>query len=107
MSTITDRLSAPKALRLSAHHAGQVNGWPIRLFSTIAAIPALLLREWRITRDLRNLSQMSDAMLQDIGVSRGSLEAVVRYGRHAGVDEATPGAYAVSRLPPSAATDWR
>jgi uncharacterized protein YjiS (DUF1127 family) len=107
MSTITDRLSAPKTLRLSANHAGQVDGWLARLLLTIVTIPALLLREWRVTRDLRNLSQMSDAMLQDIGVSRGSLEAVVRYGRHAGADEAAPGTYAVSRLPPSAATEWR
>ena len=107
MSTIKDRLSAPKSLRMPVSNAKKIDGWLARLFSMIAAVPALLVREWRVTRDLRDLSQMSDAMLQDIGVSRGSLEAVVRYGRHAGGDEATPGAYAASRLPPSAATEWR
>jgi uncharacterized protein YjiS (DUF1127 family) len=106
MSTISDRLSAPKTLRVPVGHPVKVGGWLDRLVSKVVAISIDLVREWQTARDLRRLSGMSDAMLHDIGVSRGAIEAAVRYGRDATAAPRAPSC-AASRLPASAATEWR
>jgi uncharacterized protein YjiS (DUF1127 family) len=107
MSTISDRLSAPKALRIPASRAAKADGWLDRLISKFIAAPASLLHEWRIARDLRSLSGMSDAMLHDIGVSRGAIDAAVRHGRDVTAGKRNVLSITASRLPASAATEWR
>ena len=50
--------------------------------SRIRGLFGALLREIRIRRALRHVSTLDDAMLCDIGLSRGGLEEAVRHGRH-------------------------
>ncbi len=50
--------------------------------SRIGGLFGALLREIRIRRALRHVSTLDDAMLCDIGLSRGGLEEAVRHGRH-------------------------
>ncbi|WP_046862086.1 DUF1127 domain-containing protein [Microvirga massiliensis] len=106
MSSISDRLSAPKALRVPVGRPVKVGSWLDRLVSKVVATSTVLVREWQTARDLRRLSGMSDAMLHDIGVSRGAIEAAVRHGRDAAAAPSAPSCVA-SRLPASAVTEWR
>jgi uncharacterized protein YjiS (DUF1127 family) len=48
---------------------------------TISRPLARILSEHRIHRDIKTLSQFSDYMLTDVGLSRTEIEHVVRYGR--------------------------
>jgi uncharacterized protein YjiS (DUF1127 family) len=50
--------------------------------SRIRGLFGALLREIRIRRALRDVSTLDDAMLCDIGLSRGGIEDSVRHGRH-------------------------
>ena len=49
--------------------------------SLLARLGAAVLREIRIRRSLRELDSLGDAMLHDLGITRGGLEDVVRHGR--------------------------
>jgi uncharacterized protein YjiS (DUF1127 family) len=49
--------------------------------SRVGGLFGALLREIRIRRALRHVSTLDDAMLCDIGLSRGGLEEAVRHGR--------------------------
>jgi uncharacterized protein YjiS (DUF1127 family) len=49
--------------------------------SRVGALFGALLREIRIRRALRHVSTLDDAMLCDIGLSRGGVEEAVRHGR--------------------------
>jgi uncharacterized protein YjiS (DUF1127 family) len=84
-----------------------VGGSLARFISKVVAMSTILMREWQTARDLRRLSGMSDAMLHDIGVSRGGIEAAVRHGRDAAAAASGTPSCAASRLPASAATEWR
>ena len=41
----------------------------------------MLAAEWRIRRDIRTLQQFGDRTLRDMGLARGEIEQVVRYGQ--------------------------
>lgn len=49
--------------------------------SVVGRALATLLRAYRVWRDTRELMAMSDQMLDDLGLQRGGVEGVVRYGR--------------------------
>ena len=61
----SDRLAAVRAL-------------VTRLAATAATVIA---RELRIRRDVRRLAEFDEAMLRDIGITRGEIERTVRLGR--------------------------
>jgi uncharacterized protein YjiS (DUF1127 family) len=47
----------------------------------VARIAAAIAEELRIRRDMRQLMEMDDSMLKDIGLTRADIASVVRYGR--------------------------
>ncbi|MEZ5935405.1 MAG: DUF1127 domain-containing protein [Alphaproteobacteria bacterium] len=47
-----------------------------------AAVAAFIATERRIRPDMRVLRSMSDAMLEDIGLTREDIEGTVRHGRN-------------------------
>jgi uncharacterized protein YjiS (DUF1127 family) len=49
--------------------------------SLLRRLLAMIAHEIRIHRDMRILSSLGDAALQDIGLTRGSVEGAVRHGR--------------------------
>ena len=51
------------------------------LLRTLGGGLARLAAEWRLRREIRSVEGFSDAMLQDIGLTRGSVEEAVRNGR--------------------------
>jgi uncharacterized protein YjiS (DUF1127 family) len=52
-----------------------------QLCTGLARLAALLRRWHRLRRDTHQLMSFSDAMLKDIGLSRGQIERVVMTGR--------------------------
>lgn len=54
-------------------------------FADMLASPARMLRRWREAgrhrRAMRELSQLDDRMLRDIGVNRGEIPRVALFGR--------------------------
>ena len=64
--------------------------WGKRARELIARGTARLAREIRMRRDLRRLSGLDDAMLRDIGITRGGLEGAVRFGRATESPEGLP-----------------
>lgn len=40
-----------------------------------------LIHEWRLRREIRSVEGFSDAMLHDIGLTRGGVDDAVRHGR--------------------------
>lgn len=54
-----------------------------QLFATIRELSATVLREIEARRGVRELMEADDAMLADLGLSRGSVERAVRTGRRA------------------------
>jgi uncharacterized protein YjiS (DUF1127 family) len=73
----------------------------------LRAIVELLAAEWRIRRDLAQLQALDARGLQDIGLTRGSLEGAVRHGGK-GMSFPDP----IRALPeehaiPSSWTEWR
>lgn len=49
----------------------------------VAGLFAAIRREWSYLMAGRALSRLDDAALNDVGVSRGSIEQAVRHGRTA------------------------
>lgn len=64
----------------SAPHT-QPSSWAQRVRELMIRAVTRLAQEITIRRDLRYLSEMNDAMLRDIGITRGELEGAVRFGR--------------------------
>lgn len=52
-----------------------------RILRALGGIVSGLLTEWRLRRDIRSVEGFTDAMLQDIGLTRGGIEHAVRRGR--------------------------
>ena len=40
-----------------------------------------LITEWRLRREIRSVQGFTDAMLRDIGLTRGAIDDAVRHGR--------------------------
>lgn len=59
--------------------------WPWR------QTPAAAAEEREIRRSIRELKQFSDRELQEIGISRGSIESAVRYGNAENDADLRPG----------------
>ena len=90
-------------------HAGCAKPSP-GLRALLAGFGKAILREIRIRRSLRELDSLGDAMLHDMGVTRGGLEDVVRHGRAWGYRPVSSkpvsrGAVALDRLP--GLPEWR
>jgi uncharacterized protein YjiS (DUF1127 family) len=49
--------------------------------SFLAWIAEVVVREFRVRRDMRVLASFDEAALHDIGLTRGSMEGALRYGR--------------------------
>jgi uncharacterized protein YjiS (DUF1127 family) len=52
-----------------------------RIGSFVRSLASEIQRRHRLRKDLKHLQSMSDRMLDDIGISRGEIEQVVRSGR--------------------------
>jgi uncharacterized protein YjiS (DUF1127 family) len=59
-----------------------------------------LVAEWRLRRDIRTLQQFHDRELTDMGLGRGEIERVVRYGRRPQAASRSPYPLAARRSPP-------
>lgn len=55
----------------------------MRIVRTMAAVIPALAAEYRARCAAKALYELNDHMLADIGLSRGEIELVVRYGRRA------------------------
>jgi uncharacterized protein YjiS (DUF1127 family) len=51
------------------------------LVASLTRLIASIMKERNIRRDVDHLQALDDRLLADIGLDRGSLEHVVRYGR--------------------------
>ena len=51
-----------------------------------AQVGAIVLRRLRIRSDRRQLESMPDYLLHDLGITRGDIERVTKFGRHGRVD---------------------
>ena len=74
--------------------------------SLLQRIVEVVAREFRVRRDMRALGSLDDAALHDIGLTRGSMEGALRYGRsdeqlRPAVDEAA------SAPLPRSLVEWR
>ena len=50
---------------------------------SVTALLSGLAHEWALRRARRAMSRLDDALLHDIGVDRGDIDAAVRHGRDA------------------------
>jgi uncharacterized protein YjiS (DUF1127 family) len=62
---------------------GGDGAWIARALDLVARLWGALWREWTITHAVSKPERMSDGRLSDIGVQRGDIDFVVRYGRSA------------------------
>jgi uncharacterized protein YjiS (DUF1127 family) len=67
-------------IAFSAHSSGRSARTRVR-HSIAARLVGRIKSEWRVHRDRRILETMSDAGLQDIGISRSEIGYAVRNGR--------------------------
>ena len=51
------------------------------LVTTLKRLADWIGAEWRLRRSIETLRSSDDRMLADIGLTRGSIEYAVRYGR--------------------------
>ncbi|MCB5174116.1 MULTISPECIES: DUF1127 domain-containing protein [Microvirga] len=72
----------------------------------LSRLAALVMSEIRARRDMRLLASLDDAALHDIGLARGEVEGVVRYGRSWKSEQPAPDESTGAVLPPSL-TEWR
>lgn len=59
----------------------KLTAWLTNPILRAAKITPALVAEWRVRRDIRTLRQFGDRTLQDMGLTRGEIEHVVRNGR--------------------------
>ncbi len=72
----------------------------------LARIVEVVAREFRVRRDMRALASLDDAALHDIGLTRGSAEGALRYGRSD--ERIRPASDEVSSAPlPHSLVEWR
>ena len=69
------------ALSLHRSHAGSVLAKANGLAQAVVKGAAALLREIELRRAMRDLHELTDTQLRDIGVSPGDVEHLVRHGR--------------------------
>jgi uncharacterized protein YjiS (DUF1127 family) len=67
------------ARRIADSH--DIKSVSLAALGVVRRIAAAVAREVRLRRDLASLRSFDDAMLHDIGLSRGEIESAVREGR--------------------------
>ncbi|RDI59503.1 DUF1127 domain-containing protein [Microvirga subterranea] len=74
--------------------------------SLLQRIVEVVAREFRVRRDMRALGSLDDAALHDIGLTRGSMEGALRYGRS--VEQLRPAVDEAASAPlPRSLVEWR
>jgi uncharacterized protein YjiS (DUF1127 family) len=86
--------------------SGAVRSRPSRLRAVLADLFETVLNEIQVRRSLRELGSYDDAMLHDMGITRGELEGAVRHGRR---KHETPSLESLAgcSAKPSSWTEWR
>lgn len=85
---------------------------PVSFASELRRFLSLAVQEWRLSRDRAELQALDGRALHDIGLTRGSIEGAVRFGRHgaprhSGGPAEPFGDGAESPAIPSSWTEWR
>jgi uncharacterized protein YjiS (DUF1127 family) len=60
---------------------GKAGGWSRRLAGRALRLIVRAIREAQLRRAIRDMQRLDERLLQDIGLSRSSLEHAVRYDR--------------------------